>query len=54
MQEMNYIHLSWPDYRAISGSAMITTFPPGAVEHNLSHVGENVEAIAEDLIDFQL
>jgi hypothetical protein len=25
MQEMNYIHLSRPDYRAISGSAMLPT-----------------------------
>ncbi len=28
MQEMNYIHLSRPDYRAISSSAMVPTQAP--------------------------
>jgi hypothetical protein len=51
---MNYIHLSRPDYRAISCSAIVPIFTPDAVEHNLPQVSGNGEAIAEDLIGVQL
>jgi hypothetical protein len=54
MQEMNCIDLSRTNYRAISRSAMVPTFAPGAVEHGLPQAGENVETIAEDLNGVQL
>jgi hypothetical protein len=49
MQEMNCIHLSRPDYPAISSSAMVPTFAPGAVESNLPQAVENLEIPAEFL-----
>jgi hypothetical protein len=47
---MNCIHLSRPDYPAISSSAMVPTFIPDALEHNLPQVGENVGMIVEYLL----
>jgi len=54
MHEMNCIHLSRPDYPAISSSAMVPTFASGAVEHNQPQVDENVEPLVDDQIGWQL
>jgi hypothetical protein len=54
MHEMNCIHLSRPDYPAISSLAMVPTFAPGAVEHILPQVVGDGNAIAEDLNGVQL
>jgi integrase/recombinase XerD len=35
MQEMNYIHLSWPDYRAISGLSMLATMAQAGYDSTL-------------------
>jgi hypothetical protein len=49
MHEMNCLHLSRSDYPAISSSAMVPTFIPDTLEHNLPQVGENVGIPAEFL-----
>jgi hypothetical protein len=49
MQEMNCIHLSRSDYPAIRSSAMFPNFAPGAVEHILPQVVENIGIPAEFL-----
>jgi hypothetical protein len=46
MQEMNYIHLSRPDYRAISGLAMIPTPTSGPAEHNPPKANETDGSLA--------
>jgi hypothetical protein len=46
MQQMNCIHLSRPDYRAISGSDMIPTRAPGAVVYNPHEAGEKFKSEA--------
>jgi hypothetical protein len=48
MQDMNYIHLSRPDYRAISGLAMIPTPTSGPAEHNPPKADTTVGSSAAD------
>jgi hypothetical protein len=48
MQEMNCIHLSRPDYRAISGSALLPTLAHGATEHNPPMSDNTVGSLVAD------
>jgi hypothetical protein len=48
MQEMNYIHLSRHDYRAIRSSAMLPTLAHEATEHNQPKSDETDGGLAAD------
>ncbi len=48
MQEMNYIHLSRPDYPAISSSAMLPTLAHEATEHNPPMADKTVGSLVAD------